>query len=80
MTSKGSALTSLPAGKREVHYANGPIIQPDDQKRYSRVRTLAFFRTELAKNGSPKGVMIDSPALVRGTYWKRTRVIFQSAS
>lgn len=70
MTPKGTALTTLPAGKREVLYANGPIIQPDDKKDISAYETLAFFRTELAKNGSPKGAMINSPAMVRGTYGK----------
>lgn len=77
MTAKGAALTSLPAGKREVHYENGPIIQPDNQKDIPAYEPLAFFRTELAKNGSPKGVMINSPALVRGTYGKG-RVLFSS--
>lgn len=77
LTRKGAALTSLPAGKREVHYANGPVIQPDDKKDIPAYEPIAFFRTELAKNGSPKGVMVDSPALVRGTYGKG-RVLFSS--
>ena len=70
MMPKGAALTTLPAGKRKMLYANGPIIQPDDKNDIPAYETLAFFRTEFAKNGSPKGVMIDSPAIVRGTYGK----------
>jgi hypothetical protein len=27
---------------------------------------LTFFRTEVAENGSPPGIMVDSPAMVRG--------------
>lgn len=77
LTKKSAALTSLPAGKREVHYANGPIIQPDDKKDIPAYEPIAFFRTELAKHGSPKGAMINSPALVRGTYGKG-RVVFSS--
>ena len=77
MTAKGAALTSLPAEKREVHYENGPIIQPDNQKDIPAYEPIAFFRTELAKNSSPKGVMINSPALVRGAYGKG-RVLFSS--
>lgn len=77
MTNYGAALTSLPSGKREVLYANGPIIQPDNKNGIPAYEPLAIFRTELAKNGSPKGVMIDSPALARGTYGKG-RVLFSS--
>lgn len=77
MTSKGETLTSIPSGKREVLYANGPIIQPDDRKDIPAYEPLAFFRTELARNGTPEGVMIDSPALVRGSHGKG-RVLFSS--
>jgi putative intracellular protease/amidase len=77
MTSKGEALTSLPSGRREILYANGPIIQPGDQKDIAAYEPIAFFRTELAKNGTPEGVMIDSPAMVRGTFGKG-RVLFSS--
>lgn len=77
MTAKGTALTSLPPGKREVLYANGPVIQPDDKKNIPAYEPLAFFRTELAKNGTPAGVMIDSPALARARYGKG-RVLFSS--
>ncbi len=70
MTSKGEKLTSLPSGKSEVLYANGPIIQPDDKTGIPAYEPIAFFRTELAKNGTPEGVMINSPALVRGNFGK----------
>lgn len=70
ITEKGSALTSLPPGKREVLYANGPVIQPGGAKEIPAYEPLAFFRTELAKNGTPVGVMIDSPAVVRGHFGK----------
>jgi glutamine amidotransferase-like uncharacterized protein len=31
---------------------------------------LAYFRTEVAENDSPKGVQIDSPAIISGEYGK----------
>lgn len=77
INSKGASLTSLPSGKRDVLYANGPVIQPGDEKDIPAYESLAFFRTELAKNGTPEGVMIDSPALARGSYGKG-RVLFSS--
>ncbi len=74
---KVQKLTGFSSAKKEVKYANGPVIKPDDKKGIPPYETVAFFRTELAKNGSPKGIMVDSPAMVRGTYGKG-RVLFSS--
>jgi putative intracellular protease/amidase len=68
VTPIGEQTTGLPAAKHPVRYANGPIIKPDIRPDIPSFETLAFFRTELAENGSPKGAMIDSPAIVRGTF------------
>lgn len=49
-------------------YANGPIIAPDTKTNLPAFETLAYFRSEYASNGAPAGVMINSPAIVRGQY------------
>jgi putative intracellular protease/amidase len=64
-------------GKRPIRYANGPIITTDNREGIAPFEPLAIFRTELAENDSPKGVMVDSPAIVRGVYGKG-RVISSS--
>lgn len=70
-------LAGVSAGKAKIRYANGPIITADNREGIPAFEALAFFRTELAENDSPKGVMVDAPAIVRGEYGKG-RVISSS--
>ena len=69
-TSLGRQSLQLPAATQQILYANGPIIQPDPGKDLPAYEVLAFYRTELAENGSPSGAMVDTPAIVRGTCGK----------
>lgn len=71
------AATGITAGEQSVRYANGPIIKPAEREDIPDYETLATFRTELAENNSPKGVMVNSPAWARGTFGKG-RVIVSS--
>ncbi len=74
MTDPGRKILGQPAGQFPVLYANGPIVAPADEASLPPYETLACFRTELAKNGSPVGVMVNSPALFGATY-RRGRVL-----
>ena len=47
-----------------IRYNNGPIIQPLVRADLPPYQVAAYFRTELAKNGTPVGVMVNSPAAV----------------
>ncbi len=71
------AATGIAEGKRAIRYANGPIITADKKEGIAAFETLAFFRTELAEHDSPKGAMVDTPAIVRGVFGKG-RVICSS--
>lgn len=71
------AATGITAGEQSVRYANGPIIKPAGRDDVPDYETLATFRTELAENNTPKGVMLNSPAWVRGSFGKG-RVIVSS--
>jgi glutamine amidotransferase-like uncharacterized protein len=53
---------------RGIRYANGPIIKADVRKDLPEFEVLASFRTELAENDTPVGVMVNAPAMVRGTF------------
>ena len=77
ITPLGKELTGLAAQRHPIRYANGPIIKPDTREDIAPFEPLAFFRTELAENDSPKGAMTDSPAIVRGIFGKG-RVISSS--
>lgn len=79
---RGQAFLDLelsPAGKEifgpvgnafKVRYANGPVIKPlgrDDIPDYTPV---SIFLTETAKNDTPAGVQVGSPAQAIGTFGK----------
>lgn len=76
-TTPAREATGLDAGKKTIRYANGPIITADKKEGIAPFEPLAFFRTELAENDSPKGAMTGSPAIVRGVFGKG-RVISSS--
>ncbi len=77
ITAAGQRLTSLPAERRDIRYANGPIIKPAGRTDLAPYEPLAIFRTELAENGSPVGAMVNSPAIVQGSFGQG-RVIISS--
>lgn len=52
----------------KVRYNNGPVIQPDKRDDLPAYRPVALFRSEVAENGSPAGIMVDSPAAATATF------------
>ncbi len=60
-----------------VRYNNGPILKPGDRADLPAYKPLALFRTEVAKNGTPVGVMVDSPAQAAASFG-RGRVFVSS--
>lgn len=53
-----------------VKYANGPVMEPAGSAELPDYTTLAIFKTETAENDTPKGIQIDSPAILTGTFGK----------
>ncbi len=51
-----------------IRYANGPIWEPAGREDLPEPEVLAVFRTELAENNTPKGLMVNTPAILQGTY------------
>jgi len=56
--------------KDSVLYANGPIYARGNDTALPDFEVLASYRSEVNRNGAPKGVMLDTPAIVRGTFGK----------
>jgi predicted deacylase/glutamine amidotransferase-like uncharacterized protein len=54
----------------EVRYANGPIFAPAGDDALVDFEPLAYFRTELARNGARVGAMVDTPAILSGQLGK----------
>jgi len=69
-TDKGREMLGFGPGQMDVHYANGPILIDAGDPAISKFEPLALFRTELAEHDSPKGVMINSAAIVCGVFGK----------
>lgn len=75
VTSAGQAVTGLEAKVNDIYYLNGPILMPHGRDPIPPYETVAFFRTELADNGTPKGIMLNSPAIARGSFGKGRVVV-----
>lgn len=69
-TPKGQEILGFKPGEHDVRYANGPIYCASNIEAIPDFEPLAIFRTELAENGSPKGVMVGSPAMVAAPFGK----------
>jgi len=66
-TTDGQKVLGLPE-KSVVRYHNGPVLVPANNPAIPDFEPLVFFRTETAKNGSPAGLQINTPAMARGAY------------
>jgi glutamine amidotransferase-like uncharacterized protein len=57
-------------GKYDVYYANGPILAESGNPDIQDFSVLAYFRTEIAEGEAPRGVMVDTPAIIYGVFGK----------
>jgi hypothetical protein len=64
MTDLAGAVFGSVQGPFKVRYASGPILQPDPKSALAPYRPVAIFRSEIAENGTPPGIMVNSPAAV----------------
>jgi predicted deacylase/glutamine amidotransferase-like uncharacterized protein len=66
LTDKGRQILGNRPGLLDCKYHNGPILCPAKVEALPDYEVLAFFRTEVAEKNSPKGIMINSPAIADG--------------
>ena len=64
LTSAGRVILGDLPEPFDCHYAQGPILTRAQSDELPDYEVLALFRTELAENDTPRGVMINSPAIV----------------
>ena len=76
LTAKGLSLFGERAPIFEIKYANGPIFAPGERAEIPDYETLALYRGEVADNGTSKGVMPGTPALIRGPFGDGRAVAF----
>lgn len=70
VTEEGRKLLGHVEGTFKVRYANGPVIKPAERNDIPAYTTISVFKSEIALNGSPVGVQINSPAQALGTFGK----------
>ncbi|MBT3637157.1 MAG: hypothetical protein HN531_09470 [Opitutae bacterium] len=70
LTEKGRLILGDYPKVVKVRYANGPIFAPAGDDALADFVPLAYFRTELAKNGARVGAMVDTPAILSGQLGK----------
>jgi hypothetical protein len=70
ITQDGRKLLGNVEGTFKVRYANGPIIKPAERSDIPAYTTISVFKSEIALNGSPVGVQMNSPAQAMGTFGK----------
>jgi hypothetical protein len=70
LNDQGRAILGDIRGETDWRYGNGPLLVPAGAADLPPFEVLASFRTEFAEHGSPKGIMINSPAVIRSTFGK----------
>ena len=61
-------LAVLACRRVKVRYANGPVFEPSESDAIGDYEVWMRYRSELAGGGSPKGIMVDSPAIAAGRF------------
>jgi len=70
LTGRGRDILGPLPGALDCLYYQGPIVGPAGLPDLPEYEPLAFYRSEVAKNGTPKGIMVNSPAIFAGRYGK----------
>jgi glutamine amidotransferase-like uncharacterized protein len=70
LTDAGAQILGSREGSFDCRYADGPIVKAGIVQDLPAYETLAVFRSELAENGAPAGLMTGSPAIFASTFQK----------
>ncbi|HWI57827.1 MAG TPA: BPL-N domain-containing protein, partial [Bacillota bacterium] len=68
LTEAGQRLFGQRPEAFECLYAQGPIVQSAGRADLADYESLGLFRTEVAHNNTPKGIMVNSPAIFAGRF------------
>jgi N-formylglutamate amidohydrolase/phosphoribosylformylglycinamidine (FGAM) synthase-like amidotransferase family enzyme len=70
LTDKGRELLGVKDSQLPIYYHQGPLMAPAEKSEITDYDSLATYRTEIAKNGAPEGVMPGTTAIASGTHHK----------
>lgn len=68
LNNDGQSLLDPKHKELDVYYGQGPLLAPGSSKELPAFEALATYKTEIAKNGAPEGVMPGTVAIARTTY------------
>ncbi len=71
LTEEGKKVFPNTKDKFQCLYHNGPVVKVANTD-LAPLTPLAYFRTEVAENESPAGIMVNTPAIAEGKYGKGT--------
>ena len=76
LTPAGRTSLAFDTDRLSIKYVNGPILVPDNSPEIADFEVLAWFRSELSENEAPPGIMLNSPAVVRGQFGQGRVICF----
>lgn len=76
LTAAGREALRTTKQKLAIHYAQGPLLAPAHRPEIEDYEEMASFKTEIAKNGAPAGVMIGTTAIARGRFGQGRVICF----
>ena len=76
LTPAGREILRTPNQKFPIHYAQGPLLAPAGRAELEDYEEMGIFKTEIAKNGAPSGVMIGTTAIARGRFGQGRVICF----
>ena len=68
LTPEGQRALGIKEAVVDIHYENGPLLAPGQNRYIPAFTPLAAFETEMRQNNAPEGVMKGTPAIVAGRY------------
>jgi hypothetical protein len=68
LTPEGKEFFGIPEDTIVVQYNQGPLMTPGVSSNVADYTVLGRFKTEIAENGAPAGVMIGTDAIAMGEY------------
>jgi glutamine amidotransferase-like uncharacterized protein len=76
LTPAGREVLRTDLKRLPIYYAQGPLLAPANRPDIDDYEEMANFKTEIARNGAPEGVMIGTTAIARGRFGQGRVICF----
>lgn len=76
LTETGQRILDTDKPQLDIYYGQGPLLAPAGNDAIDDYEIIATYKTEIAKNGAPRGVMIGTTAIAQGTFGQGRVICF----